>query len=1019
MHSPVLRFTLAFAFATGWMIGCSDSEPDAPSNVNANNNRPPVSPAPVAQSLGVAVDEDSSVSFTLIADYAGDEAVTFNVVDGPAHGALSGTAPDLTYSPEPGYFGFDQLEFEARAGQQGTRATVIIAVNAINDGPSGDMLSVRTPKNEPVDITLVGTDPDADALLYTIASAPQFGVLEGIPPYVRYVPMSDYTGLDSFTFTVDDGQQTSIPVAVDIEVYNRAPLANDATAAGVPGRPLPILLQAVDPDGDALSYRIVSEPTHGTVTATTWTPGDAPIVYAPEPEYAGTDTIEFYANDGTVDSERARVTITLAETTYETRNEVPLRNYVVRLPTEMKVAQTPLIGDLIGAPIATADGAVAGFVVENPTCNSEGLSANDLLNRIIATLDATNTTVNTVSNISTARFDQPTDVAVTQYQLTLFGALTPTDASNALLSVLAVHTPTGLIGGLPSPPPGAVTENRMRMNLTFMMFDPCSVVVLAAFAAESEAREQQGLAGAVSDGTNVVPTSETVVSESETFTTEQGGGLADFLFVVDNSGSMSDEQNAVAQAGEEFFSAISSSGLDFQIGTITTDSDSVVGNAFTATVTDFRTHIRRGTSGSSTETGIYYAERALSSTAAGDALNGTVTALGYPRSGASMSVIVLSDEASQYTRRASGTFDVLNNLFVNRGYRVYAIVDSNDAAGSQYDDLALATNGLIADIGDTTTFAAIMQEIAVNAGGASSRIELNHRPISSSIQVRFNGILVPNDPLNGWRYLRNTNSIIFFGTAVPTVAGTVTVTYDRVVETVVRNLQGVSGNMQATLTWPELADATAYNLYFGTTANPVTPSNGTALLNVASPYVHQGLTNNQTYRYVITAVINGSEQAPSSEVEVRVFDPAVPFDFEDGTRQGWRATGRWDVTMERAAGGSYSVTDSPNGPYGNDEATTLTSPVFDLSQMTSPRLRFDHYYNTDSADRCYVDVSTDGGRTFENIRYYYGASNSFRSENQSLAGRTSSRVVIRFRFETNNRLVEDGWYLDNIRITDN
>src|SRR5439155_791030 len=68
-----------------------------------------------------------------------------------------------------------------------------------------------------------------------------------------------------------------------------------------------ITLTATDAEGSTLTYTIVTGPAHGTLS------GTAPaLTYTPVPNYNGPDSFTFKANDGTLDSNVATVTITVA-----------------------------------------------------------------------------------------------------------------------------------------------------------------------------------------------------------------------------------------------------------------------------------------------------------------------------------------------------------------------------------------------------------------------------------------------------------------------------------------------------------------------------------------------------------------------------------------------------------------------------------------------------------------------------------------------------------------------------------
>lgn len=74
--------------------------------------------------------------------------------------------------------------------------------------------------------------------------------------------------------------------------------------------------------------------------------------------------------------------------------------------------------------------------------------------------------------------------------------------------------------------------------------------------------------------TNTINAGATLIEASNNFTVQAGSDKANFLFVVDNSGSMSDEQNALSQAAQDFIAMINNSGFDYSIGVIATSYDS-------------------------------------------------------------------------------------------------------------------------------------------------------------------------------------------------------------------------------------------------------------------------------------------------------------------------------------------------------------------------------------------------------------------------------------------------------------
>ena len=185
---------------------------------------------PVANDQNVSTVQDTPVGVTLTATDPNNDTLTYSVVAGPVHGTLSGTAPNLTYTPAAGYTGADSFTFKANDGTlDSNTATVGIDVTPTvppeNRPPVAQSQSVSTPMDTAVPITLAGSDPDGDPLSYAIAIGPSYGTLSGTAPNVTYTPAAGYTGPDAFTFVVNDGKVDSAAatVAINVTARNRPP----------------------------------------------------------------------------------------------------------------------------------------------------------------------------------------------------------------------------------------------------------------------------------------------------------------------------------------------------------------------------------------------------------------------------------------------------------------------------------------------------------------------------------------------------------------------------------------------------------------------------------------------------------------------------------------------------------------------------------------------------------------------------------------------------------------------------
>jgi hypothetical protein len=200
---------------------------------------------------------------------------------------LSGTVPELTYTPATNITGGDSFTFTVDDGSLTSAvATVEITLTNVNDGPLAFGQSLTNAEDAPMAITLTGSDVDGPVTNFTVLSAPTNGTLSGTVPELTYTPATNFTGGDSFTFTVDDGSLTSAVATVEITLtnVNDAPvLASISDRTVHVGSTLVITNSAVDPDvpPQSLSYSLTQAPVGANIGTNdgvfTWTPGDTYI----------------------------------------------------------------------------------------------------------------------------------------------------------------------------------------------------------------------------------------------------------------------------------------------------------------------------------------------------------------------------------------------------------------------------------------------------------------------------------------------------------------------------------------------------------------------------------------------------------------------------------------------------------------------------------------------------------------------------------------------------------------------
>ncbi len=180
-----------------------------------------------------------------------------------------------------------------------------------NHTPTAILQNVTTSMGREIDITLTGSDVDGDSLIFTVESNPSHGTLFGTDQNITYIPKNNYTGTDSFTFTVNDGKATSTAATVTISINagdpeNSIPDALIQSVTTSQNQAANITLTGRDRDGDSLTFAIASNPSHGTLSGT-----PPAVTYTPNSDYTGTDSYTFTANDGTATSTAATVSINI------------------------------------------------------------------------------------------------------------------------------------------------------------------------------------------------------------------------------------------------------------------------------------------------------------------------------------------------------------------------------------------------------------------------------------------------------------------------------------------------------------------------------------------------------------------------------------------------------------------------------------------------------------------------------------------------------------------------------------
>ncbi|MCA9938168.1 MAG: tandem-95 repeat protein, partial [Anaerolineales bacterium] len=267
---------------------------------------------PTAVDDSATTPEDTPITVDVLAndsDPNGD-ALTVSGVTQPTHGVVVNNGADVTYTPDADYNGPDSFTYTISDGNGGTdTATVSLTIAPVNDAPVALNDSDTTLEDVPVTIDVLAndTDVDGDALTVSAMTQPTHGGVVNNGTDVTYTPDADYNGLDSFTYTVNDGHggTDTATVAVIVTAVGDAPIAMNDSATTPEDTPVTIdvLANDFDGDGDPLTVTAVSTATHGTVALNP----DSSVTYTPDADYHGSDSFTYTVSDGNGGTDTATV----------------------------------------------------------------------------------------------------------------------------------------------------------------------------------------------------------------------------------------------------------------------------------------------------------------------------------------------------------------------------------------------------------------------------------------------------------------------------------------------------------------------------------------------------------------------------------------------------------------------------------------------------------------------------------------------------------------------------------------
>ncbi len=184
----------------------------------------PTDPTVLADTATTA--QGTAVTINVLANdtAANGGTLTITAVGKPQFGTATTNGQTVTYTPNVAFVGTDSFSYFVSDGKGGAAAgSVTVTVNGPggpNQAPTAANDNVGTTPGTSVTINVLGndSDPDGDALLITIDSQPQHGTAVVQNGQIVYTPAAGYTGVDSFTYIISDGNGGTATATVLVTV---------------------------------------------------------------------------------------------------------------------------------------------------------------------------------------------------------------------------------------------------------------------------------------------------------------------------------------------------------------------------------------------------------------------------------------------------------------------------------------------------------------------------------------------------------------------------------------------------------------------------------------------------------------------------------------------------------------------------------------------------------------------------------------------------------------------------------
>ncbi|MFT5525144.1 MAG: hypothetical protein ACI9HK_003110 [Pirellulaceae bacterium] len=395
---------------------------------------------PVANNDTATVTEDSTGNTISVRANDNDgvdagETLTVTAATDPANGTTSVVGgATVSYTPDANFFGTDTFTYTITDGNGGS-ATAMVTVTvtgtpdapvAVNDNLEVDELS----EDNILAVKANDSDVDGDSLTVTFVGTASNGTASLVNGNVEYTPNVDFTGTDTFSYTISDGTglTDSASITVDVVVAQRPRARADSFTVDEDSASNRLTVSDRDLLNTGASFVLVSntDASNGTLVVS-----GNDLLYTPTANFNGTDTFTYTMNDDSglgVDSS-ATVTITVTAD-----NDAPVNT----VPGSQSVDEDNSLS-ITGVSVSDVDGNVnveVDLSVDNGTVTAGGQTGASVT--LSGTVSAVNADLAALTYDPTADYFGSDTLTITTDDLGNTGGGSLTDTDTISISITPV-----------------------------------------------------------------------------------------------------------------------------------------------------------------------------------------------------------------------------------------------------------------------------------------------------------------------------------------------------------------------------------------------------------------------------------------------------------------------------------------------------------------------------------------------------------------------------------------------------